>query len=125
MPRQKQKKDVRISPGVVFDTKVVVLKKTPPPQAKPQTVPGVSSSVKYNRDTDTLIVTRFPVGFGKRVRAAREALSMNQKQLAAKISKPATVIADIEKEGAIYDKDLVLRIEKACNIKFDPKYHLK
>ncbi|KAI5184766.1 putative transcription factor [Nematocida homosporus] len=124
MPRIKKKPEDRGGHASSFDTKVVVLKKTQPTIPKPKNIPGVSSSVMYNEATDTLVVKKFPRGFGKAVRMAREKLSLNQKQLAAKISKPLPVVFDIEKEDAIYDKDVLVRLEKALQTKFDPKFTL-
>ncbi|KAI5172029.1 putative transcription factor [Nematocida sp. LUAm3] len=122
MPRKKQEREIHVSN---FDTKVITIRKTMPSAPKPKVIPGVSSSVKYDESTDTLTVLRFPKGFGKELRVAREKASLTQKQLAAKISRPAPLLLEIEKEGAIYDKDLITRLEKALQITFDKKYKLQ
>ncbi|OAG29721.1 putative transcription factor [Nematocida displodere] len=120
-PTEKKSTKTKQSVGVVFDTKVVTLTKTAPYVPKAQTIPGVSSSVHYNPETDTVSVTKFPRGFGKAVRAAREKLSLTQKQLATKVSKPLPTIFAIEKEDAMFDKDLIAKLEKVLQIVFDPK----
>jgi len=122
MPRGEEKKSARMPTNM--DTKVLVLKKKVPYVEKPKTVPGVHSSVTYNEETGDVSVLRFPKGFGKAVRVARENASLTQKDLATKISKPITTLADIEKENAMYDVKIVEKIEKALGVTFDPKFKI-
>ncbi|KAI5192329.1 hypothetical protein NECID01_1895 [Nematocida sp. AWRm77] len=119
MPRPHQKKEVTINTST-FDTKVAVLKKnTAAPVSVRKPIPGVSSSVIYNEADDTVTVIKFAKGFGKAVKVARERSGLNQKQLASNIQKPFPLILSIEKEDAVYDKDLILRLEKALNVSLE------
>lgn len=119
MPRPTQKVEKNAS---FFDDKVVKLTKTVHTPAKPRPVPGGSSSVLYNEETGDLKVLKFAKGFGKAVKTAREKLSLSQKDLAAKISKPAHLILSIEKEEGVFDKALLQRLEKVLQTQFDPSF---
>ena len=96
----------------MFDTKVAVLRKNTPAPPKPKPMTGMPSSVIYNEAEDTVTVIKFAKGFGKAVKVAREKKGLNQKQLAAQVQKPLSLILSIEKEDALYDESLLLRLEK-------------
>lgn len=123
MPKPKKEKEAETY-SQHYDPKVVTLRKKTVQVQKPKSIPGVSSSVRYDEGTDTITVTKFPKGFGKAVRVAREKQSMTQKQLAMKVNKQVQTILAIEKEDAVYDGDLLLRLEAALQVKFDAKYKL-
>lgn len=120
MPRPTQKAAVKQTSS--FDDKVVKLTKTVNTPAKPRPVAGVSSSVLYNEETGDLKVLKFAKGFGKAVKIAREKLSMSQKDLATKISKPAHLILAVEKDEGVFDKVLLQRLEKVLQVQFDPTF---
>ncbi|KAI5189651.1 putative transcription factor [Nematocida minor] len=120
MPRPTQKTTSKTAH--MFDDRVVRLTKTvsKPPQPRPMS--GVSSSVLYDEESGVLKVLKFPKGFGKAVKTAREKMGMSQKDLATKLSKPSHVVLSIEKDEGVFDKLLFQRLEKTLQTQFDPLF---
>ncbi|KAH9386462.1 uncharacterized protein NEMAJ01_1358 [Nematocida major] len=105
-----------------FNDKVSFLKKTihkPASVARP--VSG-DPSVLYNEETGALKVFKFPQGFGKAVKVARERRGLSQKELATKLSKPASTVSDLEKDMCKYDKNLFQKLEAVLEVKFPSSF---
>ncbi len=64
-------------------------------------------------------------GFGKKIKNAREKLSLTQEELAKKLMVKSSLIAKLEREEIKPDEDLAKKIEKLLKIKIIEEYTIE
>lgn len=93
-----------------FDPKPLIIKKKPQPQSVRKT--NYSPSVHVNEETDQVVVKRYPAETAKVIRDCVDRLGIPRKEIARRINKPLSLIADIEKGTAIYDEGVHKKLMK-------------